>query len=158
MPEQGLGDDDRLNLTFLRRVVAFQLEGQAFDSGRLGFSNEGGPEGFLDYIGSSTVIRSRADADAYLARLEAFAKYIDDTTANMRRGVKTGWVQSRATVDVALPQMKANAARPVTDNAGWLQPLAKLPDTIPAAEQQALRAARPQHHRDQDQARPSRPS
>jgi uncharacterized protein (DUF885 family) len=137
---QGLGDEDRINLTFLKRVVDLRLESLKFDDGRLSFNNEGGPEGLLDYMASSTLIRTRADADAYLARLEAAAVFITDTTANMRRGVKSGFVQSRTTTEVVLPQLKANLARPVTDDGGLLKPLAKLPDSISAADQQAIRA------------------
>jgi uncharacterized protein (DUF885 family) len=138
--DQGLNEADRLNLVFLRRVVDDRLEGLSFDSGRLAYSNEGGPEQFFSYIGSSTRIRNRADADAYLARLEAMAKLTADSTANMRRGIKSGWVPSRTTTEVALPLMKAQAGAPVTDEGGLMEPLARLPDNIPAADQKALRA------------------
>ena len=138
--DQGLNDEDRLNLTFLKRVVDMYLESIRYDATRLGFENEGGPERILVLMESLTVIRSRADADAYLTRLEAAAKYISDTTENVRRGVKTGFVQSRTTTEVALSQLKASLALPVTDDGGPMQPLAKLPDSIPVADQKVIRA------------------
>ncbi len=137
--DQGLSDGDRLNLAFLRRVVADRLEALAFDDGRLGFTNEGGPEQFLSYVAESTVIRSAADADAYLARLDAAAKYIDDSTANVRRGVSTGFVQSRATTDVVLRQLKAQMTGPAADGTNFLKPLADLPGAIPGADQESYR-------------------
>ena len=140
IPSEGLNDDDRLNHDFLTRVVAFRLEGMKYDDGRLGFTNEGGPEGLLDYMASGTVIRSRADADAYLARLEAAAKFIADSTENMRRGVKTGFVQSRTTTEVVLPQLKAGIAQPLTDDGGLMAPFAKMPASIAPADRQAIRA------------------
>lgn len=139
LSEPGMTPDERLNLVFLRRVVDDRLEGMAFDTGRLAYGNEGGPEQFFGYIASSTLIRSKADAEAYLSRLEAMAKLVQDSTVNLRRGIKSGWVQSRATTDTALPQMRALMAAPVTDDGGLMQPLVRLPDSIPAPEQRALR-------------------
>jgi uncharacterized protein (DUF885 family) len=137
--DQGLSADERLNLAFLRWTVADRLEGLRFDDSRLGFTNEGGPEQLLGYIASSTVIRSREDAAAYISRLEAAGKYVDDSTANVRRGVSTGFVQSRATTEVVLPQMKAQLAQPITDDGGLMKPFAGMPGTIPAVEQNADR-------------------
>jgi len=136
---QALGADERLNLIFLRRVVEDRLERLRFDEGRLGFTNEGGPDQFLGYMGASTVIRSATDADAYLSRLEAAPKYIEDSTANMRRGVSTGFVQSRTTTEVVLRQMKAQLGKPIADDAGLMKPLAALPATIPTEAQTAYR-------------------
>ena len=69
--DEGLSPDERLNLVFLRWTVADRLDGLRFDDNRLGFTNEGGPEQLLGYIASSTVIRSREDAVAYISRLES---------------------------------------------------------------------------------------
>ena len=132
-----LNDADRLNLTFLRRVVDTSLEGIAFDGARLAFSSEGGPEGLLGYLEYVTVIRTAADAEAYLARMEASAKLIADNTANLRRGAKTGFVQSRATTEVALRQLRLSLARARMGE--MPKPFARLPDSIAAADQAALR-------------------
>lgn len=128
---------DRLNREFLRRVVADRLEGLRFDDGRLGFTSEGGPELMLGYIAESTVIRTPADADAYLARLEAAPGYITDTIANMRRGVATGFVQPRATTEVVLRQLKARLAQPVSATGGFMAPLVSLPASMDAAARQS---------------------
>ena len=133
-----LSAEDRLNHRFLKYTVDLALEGFKFDAGRLGFTNEGGPELLLQNLGQGMVVRTRADAEAYLARLEASAKFIADTTANLRRGVQTGFVQSRATTEVALSLFKAALALPVTDG-GPMAPFAKLPDSLPAVDQEALR-------------------
>ena len=134
-----LGGDERLNLVFLRRVVEDRLERLRFDESRLGFTNEGGPDQFLGYMASSTVIRSAADVEAYVSRLEAAPKFIEDSTANMRRGVSTGFVQSRTTTEVVLRQLKAQLDQPLSDEAGLMKPLAGLPSTIPADRQAAYR-------------------
>ncbi len=139
VPAPGLTAADRINLAFLRHIVADRLEGLRFDDGRLGFTNEGGPEQLLAYMAESTRIRSAADAEAYLSRLDAAAKFIDDTTANVRRGVASGFVQSRATTEVVLRQLEAQLARPAAEDGGFMKPLAELPRAIPQAQQQAWR-------------------
>jgi len=104
---QELKAGDRLNLALLRWQVDLALEGLQYDEGRLGFTNEGGPEAALRFLEAMTVIHSRADAEAYLARLEAVGRSIADATENMRRGVRTGFVQSRMSTEVVLAQLKA---------------------------------------------------
>ncbi len=136
---QGLSEAERLNHAFLKRVLEVSIESIRFDASRLGFTNEGGPEGLMGYLEYSTVIRSLADAEAFLARLSASARYIEDTTANVRRGVRSGFVQSRATTEAALQQLRAASSGAA--DAELPVPLRNLPETIAAADQERLRAA-----------------
>lgn len=139
VPEAGLNEADRLNLVFLKRVVDITLESFRFDTHRLAFTSEGGPENILGYLDTGTVIRTAADAEAYLARLEGIARLIRDSTDNLRRGVKTGFVQSRATTEVALRQLKTSLKRHEGADGAGLGPLSRMPESIPAATQAALR-------------------
>jgi uncharacterized protein (DUF885 family) len=135
----GLNEHDRLNYDFLRYELNDQIEDAPFDEARLGFNSEGGPEGLLSYMADSTPIRSKADAEAYLTRLQLAPRFIDDTTANARRGIKTGFMQARVTVEDVLPLLKAAAAAPV-DGDPLLRPFDSAPATIPAADIAAYRA------------------
>jgi uncharacterized protein (DUF885 family) len=138
LPAKDMNDADRLNAAFLKRVIDVAIEAHAFDASRLGFTNEGGPEMLMGYLEYATVIRTLADAEAFIARFEASAKTIEDTTANVRRGVKTGFVQSRATAAAALTQLRA-----ALEGAKKLElpvPLKSLPDAISPADQERLRA------------------
>ncbi|MBL8513969.1 MAG: DUF885 domain-containing protein, partial [Betaproteobacteria bacterium] len=137
LPSTDMNEADRLNAAFLRRTIDGAIEAHGFDASRLGFTNEGGPETLMGYLEYATVIRSLADAEAFLDRLEASAKTIEDTTANVQRGVKTGFVQSRATTAAALTPLRAALA-----GAKKLElpvPLKKLPDTIGPADRERLR-------------------
>lgn len=135
---EGLGDHDRLNRGFLAYELNDAIEDAGFDTGRLGFNHEGGPEQLLSYMADSTPIRSRADAEAYLARLSLAPKFIDDVAANTRRGIRTGFMQPRVTVESGLPVLKAAAAAPV-DGDPLLKPFDGVPASIPAAEVAAWR-------------------
>jgi uncharacterized protein (DUF885 family) len=134
-----LAESRRVDHGFLVHVLDREIEATVHDGGRLAFDAEGGPNGWLSYLGSTTRIASRADADAYLARLAAFPHLFADTTDNARRGIKTGFTQPRSVVESAIAVMRKENAVPLDEDAA-LKPLTVLPASMPAAEQEALRA------------------
>ncbi|MDQ3124454.1 MAG: DUF885 family protein [Pseudomonadota bacterium] len=135
----GLSDDDRLNHTFLTYVLQRSRARIPLDTGRIdAFNSEGGPGQGLAYIASVTRIATAADAEAWIARLEAMPKSYADPLANARRGLETGLVQPRSIVENALTLIGPEAAL-TPDADPLLKPLQTLPASIPAAQQTALR-------------------
>ena len=139
VPDAGLSAEAKLNRDLLAWIVDSQLQGLAFDVARMPLSSDGGFYDTLGYLAQTTPIRSADDARAWIARLEAAPKSWRDNIENARRGVKTRFTQPRSSVEVVLKQMRETVATPV-DQDPLLQPLAKLPDSVPTAEQAALRA------------------
>ncbi|MBC6982547.1 DUF885 family protein [Caulobacter sp. 17J80-11] len=138
VPVAQLSAEDAFNHAFLSRIVNERLEGDRFDGSRLAFDSEGGPGTMFGYLARSTPISSKAEAEAWLARMDGAAKYYADSQANARRGIKTGFTQPKSTVESALTIAQAEAAFSL-DQDPMLIPLAKLPDSISAADQAALR-------------------
>ena len=133
-----LGPEPTLDRDFLTRVIADRLDSIRFDEARAPFANDDGFFSLPNYLASATIIRSTADAEAWIARMEAMPVYFDAETVNMRRGMATHFMQPRVVVEAALVQLRALPA--TAADSPLMAPFAKLPATIPAADQAALRA------------------
>jgi len=138
IPAAALAGEDALNRELLADHVALDLQGDRFDEDRIPFTND---EGFFvtpAYAAEGTLIRTPADAEAWLARIETLADYYDVETANTRRGVATGFVSPRLTALTAARATRAQADLPV-DQSPLLQPFDSFPAAM-AGQREALRA------------------
>jgi len=133
-----LDHEDRVNVRFLRRIVGDSLQEIRFDSSRIVFNSETGPEDILATMMRAAALRTGSDVAAYLRRLSQAAGYIDAMTENARRGIRTGFTQPRLTTQNTLAQLKVEAALPAESDISY-KPLLSLPSSVPASEQQRLR-------------------
>ena len=132
-----LSPEPALDREYLSRIVASRLEGLRFDEERIPFRNDSGFFTLADYLSGVTPIRTVEDANAWIARLDGYRVYLAAHTENMRRGIRTRFMQPRVVVEAALVSMRSipvNAdASPLMNN------LKTLPASIPAAQADALR-------------------
>ncbi len=139
IPPASLAGEDALNRAVLQWRVDTDLRGAAFDENRIPFTSD---EGFFlvpAYAAQGTVLRNREQAQAWLARLAALPAYYETETANLRRGIRTGFVQPRMTAAAAWRTTSGAAASPA-EHDPLLEPFDTLPQTMPQAERTALRA------------------
>ncbi len=133
-----LRGEDLLNARLLGWTIDIDLRGAAFDEDRIPFTSD---EGFFlvpAYAAETVGLRNADQAHAWLTRLAAIPAYYETETDNMRRGLRTGFVQPKITVGAALRTTAAQAAVPAEQDP-LLAPLATLPETMPQAERAALR-------------------
>jgi uncharacterized protein (DUF885 family) len=134
-----LPPDGALNVAILDQQVERSLQSLSFDEARFSFSADDGFFHLPDYVGRSTVVRSRDDAEAWIARLEAIPVFYATEIGNARRGLATGFIQPRPAVEAALSSVRAQAEGP-GEESSLLLPLQNLPANLSADEQDALRA------------------
>src|SRR5262249_25675204 len=130
---------DALTRRLLEWRLNMRLEAARFDEARIPFDNGDGFFNVGNYAAETTVIRSDADAVAWIARLRALPVYFDQQMHNLERGVATGFVHPQSTSSSALPILKLAAEHPAAASP-LLAPLKYLPATIPPDRQAALRA------------------
>jgi uncharacterized protein (DUF885 family) len=133
-----LSEDGRINREFLAWTLDRRLQSLAFDENRMPFSSDGGFHWTMSYLASSVPMRSAADARAWIDRIEATPAYYATEIANARRGAQNGFTQPRMTVLQVIAFAKEQAAAPIESDP-MMGPLRRLPASIPAAEQDALR-------------------
>jgi uncharacterized protein (DUF885 family) len=134
-----LSGESALNHTLLTRIVKESIEEAGFDFGRIAFQNDSGFHTLADYVGRTTTIASREDADAWLARLEALPTYYEQNVANLKRGIKTRYTQPRIVVDRVL-QVARKQVEVKPEDSSLLLPFARMPASIPAAAQAEYRS------------------
>jgi uncharacterized protein (DUF885 family) len=114
-PRAGLNDNDRLNLdvvTYTRRSTAdvqkFNFGGNAFGPSPYVVSQlTGAYQSVPDFLDTKHPIETKEDADAYLSRMTAFAKRLDDETARMKHDAGLGVIPPDFILDLTSAQMRA---------------------------------------------------
>lgn len=134
-----LSESQGLNRGYLAWELGSRMGQIQHDQARIPISSDGGFEDILSYVAATTPMRSAADAEAWIARLEALPGYYRDNIANARRGVKTGFTQPKPTVDIILARAKAAAAAPIQGDP-LLRPFRSRPDGVAADRWAALQA------------------
>jgi uncharacterized protein (DUF885 family) len=137
-PSEAEGEDD-LTRRLLEWRLGMMIEAARFDEARIPFDNGDGFFNAANYAAETTVIRTDAAAANWIARLRALPGYYDQQTENLRRGLATGFVQPRPTTTSVLGILKIAADQPASASP-LLEPLRRLPSTIPASRQAALQA------------------
>ncbi|HEY1961121.1 MAG TPA: DUF885 family protein, partial [Rhizomicrobium sp.] len=139
-----LGGMDRVNYDTLAYVFDARARIYAFDFGGSSYGPSpyvvsqltGAYQSVPDFLDTKHKIEAAADADAYLARLSAFARQLDDQTERMKHDAALGVVPPDFLLDRALEQM--NATRTTADKSLLVTSLAGrtkekgLPDSYAA--------------------------
>lgn len=136
---QQLSAESRLNHALLTRMLKESMDEIGFDLDRIAFQNDDGFHTLADYLGRTTIIASREDADAWLARLAALPTWYEQNIGNLKRGIESRYTQPRIVVDRVL-EVARNQVAGKPEDSSLLLPFARMPAGIPAAAQAEYRS------------------
>jgi uncharacterized protein (DUF885 family) len=137
-----LTPSEQVDYDLLRRSLEMQIEGERFHD--LGFPI--GPMNGIDldllelmpYLPARTV----QDFEVMLARLRGFPKAVDQTLAQLARGLALGITPPRVTLRAVPDRVASLLVEP--GDTPWqspvLEPFKNLPETLPAADRERLRS------------------
>lgn len=138
-----LSDNDKISFDIFNREMSISLEGfnyhpeympiNQFWSLPLSFPQLGSGEGNQPFV---TV----KDYDNFLGRITGFSIWTDTAIANMRTGIRKGYVLPKALVEKIIPQMESIPADDVTKSI-FYGPINKMPSSFSDADKKRLTEA-----------------
>ena len=133
-----LSAEDQLNYELFRRLLQDGVDEYQFDGHLLPFSQRGGVQN-LDATTDRLRLVTLQDYDDWLARLGKIDVVIDQTIARAEAGRKAGMMPPRVIME-RLPDQIANQVVEFAADSPFFEPFANLPESIPSAERERLRA------------------
>ena len=130
----------RADAAILRRQLDDAVAGFDFGAWQVPFVSDSGFHTELAGLPSAMPLRTVADFEDYLARLEATPGFVDRHVANMRLGLDRGFTMPRA----ILPGLQASIDPLAVDqprDSVWWSPFEAMPESIDAASRERLQTA-----------------
>jgi uncharacterized protein (DUF885 family) len=136
---QQLTPEDQLNRDLFRRQYEAEIASYNYGEQYTPISQRGGLPS-LHRMTDIVVFKTVQDYEQWLTRMRTIDRLIDQNIALMREGVKRGMVPPKAILQRVPAQLDKQI---VTDpvKSPFYEAFAKMPDSIPAAEQARLQAA-----------------
>ncbi|MBP6778278.1 MAG: DUF885 family protein, partial [Piscinibacter sp.] len=100
----------------------------------------GGPHSAMAELAKAVPTRTLRDAEDWLARLDALPLHLEQQTALMRAGLRSGWLPPRAVMSRVAAEFDPFSAGAPEASPLYI-PLAAIASDVPAAERERLQAA-----------------
>jgi len=139
IPMADLSPEQRVNYQVYRDQIDVLINQQKFREYEKPFNSDSSFWSNFNYKARRTFI-TPTDYQNYISQLRDIPRYFDEQKANMRAGLKRGWTPPKATLVGREVSVTATVdARTAEDTLFW-EPFKKMPASIPAAQQAALKA------------------
>lgn len=134
-----LSPANRVNYAVYRPQIAHMAAELRFRDYEMPFNADSAFWSDLGFMARATP-RDAAGYRAYAARLRDVPRHFEQQTANMRAGLARGFSVPRAVLDGRDGSIAMIAELRDIESSNFYDPYRRMPSTIPAAEQEALRA------------------
>ena len=102
-----LAPSDGPEAAILRHLLQAHIDANTYDTARVPFTGDWGFFSAPGYTALRTRLTTRAQAEAWIARLGDIPRYFDDQMANMQRGIDSGWTQHTDPLATSIAQIRA---------------------------------------------------
>ncbi|MGN6185182.1 MAG: DUF885 domain-containing protein [Thermoanaerobaculia bacterium] len=134
----GFSEQEKLNRELMLKNLRDSIEIAKFRPYLMPVNQMGGIHLTWAQLPSQLTFRTVKDYDDYVARLRKFPRQMDDTIANMRKGLTAKLVPPKFLI-VKVADQAAEIAKSPADTSPFAVPLQKLPDSFSDAEKQRIR-------------------
>ena len=135
IPQSQLSPAEKVNAAVFRTVLENAISDAHFRLWEMPFNSDSNFWSYLD----SRPLQDAAEYRRYIARMRDIPRYFDEQMVNMRAGLARGFSVPRATLEGRDASISAFLTDDV-NKSPFHKAFDKMPGTIPAAEQQALRS------------------
>jgi uncharacterized protein (DUF885 family) len=135
-----LDEGERVSYAVMDYLLRSSMELAPFQPERISFTNDSGFFSFPGSLALGTRPRSTAEAEAWIARIDALGAWFAQHTNWLRRGLESGFVQPHYILPGVVEQLEQLAGTTAEEHM-LFAPLKALPAQMPQAEQARLRAA-----------------
>jgi uncharacterized protein (DUF885 family) len=135
IPVAQLSPAEKVNAAVFRTILENAISDAHFRLWEMPFNSD---SNFWTYLDAKP-LQDAAEYRRYIARMRDVPRFFDEEMVNMRAGLTRGFSVPRATLEGRDASIAAFLADDVTKSP-FYKAFEKMPATIPAAEQQALRA------------------
>jgi uncharacterized protein (DUF885 family) len=141
IPRESLSAEDRVSYDVFRHRAESAVEGQRFPQLRwMALTAMEGLHIELPQTVQDMPLRTERDVRNLLARLRLYPSRVDQTLVLLRRGLDSGWVTFRASMERVVPQIEGQLADDPRKSP-LFEPFTRLPADLPAARRAELAAA-----------------
>jgi len=135
----GLSAPEKINYAVYRAQIAALLEAQRFREYEQPVNADSAFWSDITYI-ARRPLKNEAEYRTYLAQLADLPRYFSEELVNMRAGLARGFTPPQVTLSGRDAPLKAIGEAKDPRDTVYYTPFKTMPATIPAAEQEALRA------------------
>lgn len=130
--------DEQANYAVLAYVLDRAVAVPSATTAMIPFTNDSGFHTNASFAALTTRVRSVEEAEAWIAKLNAFPDYLAQQQAWLELGIETGFTQPREILSGVADQIEAQITP--AGESELLTPIRNLPETIPATERARLMA------------------